>query len=455
MLLALIEEKNMLPERVIWTEGMRVSPVHFQQQDRYVDSQLRLRGALFPHAWGFTELVIDEQYLTLGKIVLSKAKGILPDGTLFELGYGQPTLSLDIAPGTTSRKIMLTLPMAIATGAETRDEETIGLSTRYLRTGASIRDHNAYKDRGSGEVPILCGRFDLRLMFAEDAELKGFITMPVASIIECRQDGSILLDREFMPTFMHMEGSSVLTGYLRELIGLLSHRADHLAGRLGSAGQTGTAELGDFMLLQCLNRMEPQFRHLETKPCLHPEEFYRLLLGLVGELATFAERGKRPQALAPYNHGMQYEGFAAIMEQARFALSMVLEQHAVLLPLQPRKNNVLLAPIHDKNLLATALFVLVAQADMDQENLRAALPKQLKIGTPENIRELVNTHLPGVKIQPMPVAPRQIPFHAGKSYFQLDFTSQQRAQFESSTGCALHVSGAFPGLILQLWAIRG
>ena len=142
------------------------------------------------------------------------------------------------------------------------------------------------------------------------------------------------------------------------------------------------------------------------------------------------------------------------MELARYALSMVLEQHAVMLPLQQRKNNIQLAPIHDKNLLGTALFVLVAQADMDQEKLREPLPKQIKIGTPENIRELVNTHLPGVKIRPMPVAPRQIPFHAGKSYFQLDFSSSQRAQLESSTGCALHVSGTFPGIVLQLWAIK-
>jgi type VI secretion system protein ImpJ len=278
--------------------------------------------------------------------------------------------------------------------------------------------------------------------------------MPVARIVECRQDKSIILDKDFLPTFMHIEASPRLNGYLREIIGLLVHRADHLASRVSNAGQTGTAELGDFMLLQCLNRMEPVFRHLKKMPGTHPEDLYRLLLSLVGELATFAERGKRPQDIAQYNHTEQAHSFSQIMELARFALSMVLEQHAVLLPLQQRKNNIQLAPIHDKNLLGTALFVLVAQADMDQENLRGLLPKQIKIGTPENIRELVNTHLPGVKIQPMPVAPRQIPFHAGKSYFQLDFTSSQRAQLESSTGCAIHVSGSFPGLILQLWAIK-
>lgn len=192
----------MLPERVIWTEGMGVSPVHFQQQDRHVDAQLRMRGAMLkPHAWGFTEFLIDEQYLSLGKVVLSKAAGMLPDGTLFEIGHGQPPLSLDIAPGLTGKRIMLALPMAVEGGAETRDEETSGLSTRYIRTPLRIRDHNAYKEKNSSETSILCGRFDMRLMFEEDSDLKGYVTMPVAHVVECRQDKSVLLDKEFMPTF--------------------------------------------------------------------------------------------------------------------------------------------------------------------------------------------------------------------------------------------------------------
>lgn len=445
----------MLPEKTVWTLGMLVKPIHLQQQDRYIDAQLRRRNAmLVPHAWGFTEFVVDEQYLSLGKIVLSQAEGIMPDGTLFSIGHGAEPLSLDIPPGLSNKVITLALPINAEGSLETRDEDTLGLSTRYIRTPALVRDNNAYKEHKNSEGSILCGRLDLKLMFEEDSELKGFITMPVVRVTESRQDKTIILDKNFLPTFLHLEASPTLHGYLREIIGLLTHRADYLANRVSNAGQTGTAEVADFMLLQCLNRMEPLFKHLNDTPGLHPEEFYRLLLPLTGELASFAERGKRPQALAPYNHSAQAASFAQIMEMARYVLSMVLEQHAVMLPLQQRKNNIQLAPIHDKNLLGTATFVLVAQADMDQESLRSLLPKQIKIGTPENIRELVNTHLPGVKIRPMPVAPRQIPFHAGKSYFQLDFSSSQRAQFEASTGCALHVSGTYPGLLLQLWAIK-
>ncbi|MCL1985687.1 MAG: type VI secretion system baseplate subunit TssK [Betaproteobacteria bacterium] len=446
----------MIPEKIIWAEGMAVSPVHFQQQDRYFDMQVRVRSNMLrPYAWGFTEFLIDEQSLSMGKVVLSKAQGILPDGTLFEIGHGQESLVMDIAPGMTDKKrVMLALPISFDGALESRDEAASGLATRYIRNPTAARDSNAYKNKSSGEIQIFCGRFDLRLMFEEDANIKGFVTMPVAQVIECRQDQHVILDKDFSPTFLHLGASPVLSGYLREVLGLLNHRGDHLASRISNSGQTGTAEIADFLLLQCINSLEPVFRHQSAIASLHPESFYALLLALAGELATFVEGGKRPHSLPAYDHGAQYKSFALIMEQARYALSMVLEQHAVLLPLQPRKDNVSYAPIHDKKLLGTSIFVLVAHADMDQEQLRTLLPRQLKIGTPENIRELVNGQLPGVKIQPLPVAPRQIPFHAGKSYFQLDLTSKQRAQFETSTGCAVHVSGTFPGLQLQLWAIK-
>jgi len=67
---------------------------------------------------------------------------------------------------------------------------------------------------------------------------------------------------------------------------------------------------------------------------------------------------------------------------------------------------------------------------------------------------LVNLHLPGIKVKPLPVAPRQIPFHANKTYFLLELHSQELAQLESSGGFAFHVSGDFDGLDLNFWAIR-
>jgi type VI secretion system protein ImpJ len=445
----------MLPRKVLWLLGMRTSPAHFQQQDRYVEESAKFRArALRPHAWGFTEFMIDEHLLNLAKVVVSKGAGIMPDGTLFELGHGTTALSIDIPPGTTSRRIMLSLPIAVEGGTEVRGPETAGLSTRYLRATEPVRDNIVYEGKPSQSFPIDLGTLDFQLLFEDDAALRGFVTMPVAKIVECRPDGAVILDKEFMPTFLHIEASAVLSSYLREIIGLLTHRGDHLAVRVSDANQTGTAELADFLLLQCINRMEPVFMHLSETPCVHPESFFRELLSLVGELSTYIAGAKRPAGLPVYDHGDQYATFMSIMLRSREVLSMVFEQHAQVLKLQQRPDGIKTAAIHDKRLLATASFILVAQADMDKEGLRNLLPKQIKIGTPENIRDLVNSHLPGVKIRPLPVAPRQIPFHAGKIYFRLEFSSKERAQFEMSTGCAIHVSGTFPGLQMEFWAIK-
>jgi type VI secretion system protein ImpJ len=79
----------------------------------------------------------------------------------------------------------------------------------------------------------------------------------------------------------------------------------------------------------------------------------------------------------------------------------------------------------------------------------------VKIGAVEHIRDLVNVLLPGIAVRVLPVAPRQIPFYAGASYFELDRNSPHWQQMQASGGFAIFVSGDFPNLRTELWAIRG
>ena len=113
-----------------------------------------------------------------------------------------------------------------------------------------------------------------------------------------------------------------------------------------------------------------------------------------------------------------------------------------------------MSPLHDHKLLGSASFVLAASANCDSEELRHRLPAHLKVGPVERIRQLVNLHLPGIKVKPLPVAPRQIAFHSNKTYFILELSSEDLAQLERSGGFAFHVSGEFAELELKFWAIR-
>ena len=180
-----------------------------------------------------------------------------------------------------------------------------------------------------------------------------------------------------------------------------------------------------------------------------------MLVQMAGEFATFTEPTRRPNSYPAYRHEDLQRSFAPVVADLRRSLSAVLEQTAVQIPLQERRYGVRVGPIVDRSILRAASFVLTVQADVPTETLRRLFPSQVKIGAVEHIRELVNVALPGIAVRPLPVAPRQMPFYAGGSYFELDRNSPHWQQMQSSGGFAIHVSGDFPNLRLELWAIRG
>jgi type VI secretion system protein ImpJ len=143
------------------------------------------------------------------------------------------------------------------------------------------------------------------------------------------------------------------------------------------------------------------------------------------------------------------------MAALRAALSAVLEQSAIPIPLEAKKFGISVAAVADRSLFSSSVFILAARADLPGEELRRAFPQQLKIGPVEKIRDLVNLQLPGIPVHAVPVAPRQIPYHAGYVYFEIDQSHELWRQLQTSGGVAVHVGGEFPGLGMELWAIRG
>ncbi|MEG1039449.1 MAG: type VI secretion system baseplate subunit TssK [Pseudomonas sp.] len=439
--------------KVIWQEGMLLRPQHFQHNDRYYDYQMKTRTQLLgSYAWGFLRLEIDLQFLDMGKVVISQASGILPDGSLFELSGNTEPLVLDLPPNTSNTPVYLALPLVTGNHVEARRAEQSDVLARYTAYEADVADSNAGEDTSS---QVSCARPNLRLLLGEQLSDQAYVKLKVCEVLDTTPDGVISLDPDFVPTFIHVHASSYLLSCLKEVISMLAHRGDTIAERIRSNGKVGGAEVGDFMMLQLINRTELLLRHDLGLEQVQPEQLYRALLTMLGDLATFASDSKRPRLDSSYQHSDQGACFRTLMDAIRQVLSMVLEQHAIELALQAREYGISVAPLHDRKLLGAASFVLAASANCDAEALRQRLPAHLKVGAVEQIRHLVNLHLPGFKVKPLPVAPRQIAFHANKSYFILDLTAEDLAQLQRSGGFAFHVSGEFAELELKFWAIRG
>ncbi|MDR6265560.1 MULTISPECIES: type VI secretion system baseplate subunit TssK [Rhodobacterales] len=439
--------------KVIWSEGLFLQPHHFQQNDRYLESQIAgiSRGAA-PYIWGLRELTIDDELLRLGKFAIKSCDGITPDGTSFRIpAVDDLPPAMEIPDTVKESVVFLAIPTRRHGAVEVELEFHENSASRYQPSEVDVT--NAV---GRDRKPTTIGVGKLRLQFALDLDdLEDQLVIPIAKVIEVRSDGEILLDRSFIPTVLDQRAAKPLTEFLREIEGLLGHRCDALSGRLSDSGPAkGVAELSDYLLLITVNRYLPQIRHLGLVENTHPCSLYMMLLGMAGELATFMATEKRPPEFPPYQHDNLTGTFQPLIRTLRQYLSAVLEQTAVAIPLQARKYGVSVGVIADKRLLTGTQMVLACKAETAAENIRRHMPTQAKLGPVEDIRQLVNSALPGIGLRPLPVAPRQIPYHAGVVYFELDPDSEYWKKMRTSGGLAVHVAGEFPGLEMELWAIR-
>ena len=243
----------MAMHKVVWQEGMLLRPQHFQQNDRYYDYQLKTRTQkLDSYAWGFFELEIDRQFLNMGKLVVSKASGILPDGTLFDIGAEREPLALDVPPNTGNTPIYLALPLVTGNHIESRRPEQQDVLARFTAFDEEVADSNA-GDSASSQVS--CGRPDFRLLLGEQQSDQAYVKLQLCDVLDTTPDGVISIDPEFIPTYVNFQASGYLLSCLKEVISMLAHRGDILAERIRATGKVGGAEVGDFMMLQLINRM--------------------------------------------------------------------------------------------------------------------------------------------------------------------------------------------------------
>jgi type VI secretion system protein ImpJ len=438
--------------RVIWKEGLFVKPQHFQQETRALSHDLHRRlSAIAEYGYGFSELELNTEYMSFGKIALLRARGVMPDGTVFDIPADMPApppLAITDA-SLVNQVIYLTLPLTTESALEVQWPQDYGRS-RYLAQIADVRDtHSPDGDHVSLDVAAL----NLQLGLDRD-DRSAFTGLALGRLQDVRPDGSLIMDETFYPTSLSLQAVAPLKRFLGEIAGLMRERAKSIAARIGSPTQGGVADVTDFSLLQALNRLQPYFQHLAAQHHVHPERVYVAFAQACGELVTFTDEGRLPQQFAAYRHDRLRESFTDVEQTLRRVLSTVLQPRAVSIPIIAQQYGMLTAPVHDRRLFADAEFILAVRARMPVDTFREQFLQRTKIASMDTISERVSLQLPGIPLIPLPVAPRHLPFHAGFSYFEMDRTHKDWQAMHDSAGFGFHIAGDFPDLEMQLWAIR-
>lgn len=439
-----------LVSKPLWSEGMLIRPQHFQQYDRWIQHLVEGRSAaLAPFSFGLRKLALVGEALPLGSVGVHAIEAVMPDGTVIDTGSGLALEARSVPRNTKNALVKLAVSLRPRDGAEIGDN---GRDRRYLAVEQTMRDAAA-PERPA--VSLKVARLAPRLLIEGEAE-DDLVTMPIARIREVDAAGAVLLDENYIPPCLDIHASQRLVRIVAEVRSLLRARAETLAGQaMAGSGAAESGGLIDLIVLSIVNGKEAVFDHFATTAGLHPETIYRASLELAGQLSTFSDARRRGADFPLYDHLDLDAPFAAVLDRLRQLLAVLIERNAVALPLQERGYGISLSTISDRTLFQDARFVLIALASVPTETLRSQLPISMKVGSVEQIRDLVNLQLPGIPLRALPVAPRELPFLQGGVYFELDQSVELWRALTRSAAFALHVSGDYPDLRLEFWAIRG
>lgn len=440
-------------KRIVWSEGMLLQPQHFQQQSRYIDSQIRNTSQIANvYHWGIGSIVIDTSHLSTGKLCVNSATGVLPDGSYFNIPNidGAP-LALDVTDALLNKMVYLCLNIRRHGNTEICRDSDDNKSYRYFVEEMDVRDVSGHSNL---EQSIEVSGYKFCLLTELD-NLDEFSCIPVGLIENISTSGKVTLKENFIPPYINIKSNLYFRSFLSELVNLINHRIDSLSARVSIAGKATTTEVTDFLMLQALNRNQPIIRYFESTECIHPLDVYLQLTSLIAEMSTFIKADKQSPQLPLYDHNNLTIIFDTIINELRQIFSIVLEQNSINIPLVEKKYGIRVGVVADKTVFKSGSFILAVTADIKPEEIRKYFPSQVKIGAVEQIKELVNVQLPGILLNNLAIAPREIPYQRNFVYFELIPKGEYWNALVKSGGIAIHIGTNFPNLSMELWAIRG
>ena len=438
---------------IVWKEGLFIKTQHFQQHSFYIMSELmhRTRNSS-ANMWGLFDLEIDKSNLRLGKLLIRHTSGLMPDGTLFDIIESEQVLGREIKESDVGEDLYLALPLAIENSKEIFFEYDEEKPTRYLaKTISNIPNLNIGEE---SKADLTFSEFNFKIL--KKSEIKeGYTSMKITRVKEVSTDGQVSLDNSYEPTYIHLNRAKFIISGLQDILATLQYRSEQIALKLGD-NSLETTELGDYLMLQLVNKAYSRLHYFTTQSQLHPADLFVEVNSVIAELAVFLKREKRIVHPLVYSHLNQNASFKALFSELKTMLNFILEKNAIALEIQKGKYGLYRAQLPNKEMIRTDSFILsVSSKLLDEGDLKKLLLDNLKISTVEGIQELVNLHLSGFKISPLASAPRQIPYRVDNSYFKIILTPEDKDSLDVSGGFAFYLPEVFQrDLGFTLWAIK-
>lgn len=303
-----------LPDQVRWSEGMLLSPQHFQQDRLFWQAHVRRQiDSAGPDLWGVRTLDIDLSSLASGCVAVTALECLMPDGALVQFpgNASQPVLSLNVAElckiGGGPLRIYLQMPRSMT-----------GKPGRYVEADATPDlDHSGEGDPVSVERMRL--RFELKGYAVDHGKPADVFLCPLIEV-ELTANGMQL--RDYHPPMLRLDAGDFLKERaVAAIVGQLTQKmwlkidelasandeglgVDDLLSGAGSAQLNAARVLASGLPLLDLSVNDKQ---------LHPRELYRALAAVVGPMSALGGH-PLPFKMAPYAHDDCMPQFRAVCQ---------------------------------------------------------------------------------------------------------------------------------------------
>ena len=414
----------MQPRKLVWTEGLFMTPQHLQQSDQYHEALVHARvHAIVAYDWGVTDVQFDERALGAGQIRLTKCHGVFADGTPFYIGErGEDQVEARPLEGAfpaalEALDVYLAMPIARDNAANVAlDPAKAGPAHRRIAAQFTAPDINS----GRSETGLTWGRANLRLLFGTEAR-DAFESIRIAQLVRDRT-GAIVLRKSFIPPILRVKASDYLMNGLRRVLSAMVGKQKSLSEgrrmRTAASVDFQASDTAKFWMLHTLNSFIPMTSHVVDHGTMHPEHVYTMLATIIGELCTFSPDGD-PTAIPKFNYLDLGDVFEPVIERAVELISGVLAESFIVVPLEKRDDGMYLGKFEDPKIPRTHEFFLEARG-IDEGVLRDRLPKLLKVGSWTQIGYILNAAMPGVRVSVEYRPPGAIPIKPGLVYLRVE-----------------------------------
>jgi type VI secretion system protein ImpJ len=444
------------PQRVVWSEGLLVSPQHFQQQDLYHERMLDERiAALSPYRWGVVAVELDAAALGTDQLRITRFVGILPDGFFVASEAGDPEspparpIGAHFPPAQGALEVFLGLAKErdgipsiasdIGDGGGTGPATTKGARARFRAASRPVVDL-------TGSASDLEMAFALRnavVLFGDEAR-EDYDAIKIAEVVR-DSTGALIVNDAYIPPALRIDVSPFLMGRVRQLLVLMVSKQRLLAGdrrqRDGASIEFNSGDVTRFLQLSTINTAIPLLTYAASNGEISPTQLFLLLIQVAGQLATFSTEVD-PSKLPLFTHTDLRGTFEALIAQVTSLLRNTVREQYLTVALEIEQG-AHVGKLDDERLLLATQYVLAVRSGLSEEQLSKRLPELCKIASRSQLPIIKRAASFGVPIKLTHRPPAEVAVRAGVTYFTLSLDNEYWKQIIAERTIAIFLPPPF------------